>query len=282
MHANEKEVGTDRETILPEGQRTETRALPQATPRLLRALRTGLRLFWDRLGLILALNMTWALGVSLVLAVAHWLPGTWPWPLRLLLLGVVGVSAVAWPASGIYYCVHLACARQEVGYDALWKGMARFRGPALQLGTIQCFMVTLFAANFWFYTRLGQGIGLIATLVCLYAFLFWLQMSALHFPLLIAQETGVFDEPGRMAKRGALAVVRRAFFLALGNPFYTLGLLGCIAGVTLVLFLTAVPFVLLWVGLVAALTTQAVRALLVSYGILPQEAQEEPVPDEKF
>jgi len=105
---------------------------------------------------------------------------------------------------------------------------------------------------------------------------------ALHYPLLVAQEAGVFDEPVRRARRGALPVLRRAFFLALGRPFYTLGLLFIAALATLPFAATGVLLALLWAGGVALLTTHVTRLLLIQYGVLPPPPVEKAIPDEQF
>ena len=139
------------------------------------------------------------------------------------------------------------------------------------------------SVNLWFYGRLGHVAGTVAMLLCLYLLLFWGMMALSHFPLLIAQEAGVFDEPGRMARRGTLAVLRRAFFLTLGRPFYAFGLLVLVVPLAVLTGLTGVLFALLLPGLLALLTTHSTRALLVQFGVLhPPPPPEAVVPDEKF
>lgn len=245
-------------------------------------MREGLRLVWDRLGLILALSLTWTLLFSLPLTLAQRLPASLP-PLArngaLLLAAALILSA---PTAGMFLVAHRVCERDEVAYTDLWRGAARLFAPATRLGLLHAAVIILFPINLWFYLSVRSPLGVLASLACLYALLLWLMMTVTHFPLLVAQETGVFDEPDRPAKRGVRAVLRRSLYLALGEPFWQLGLLAALAVITALLFVTVALPPLLWPGTLAVLTTQAARALLVKYGILPAPPIEEAVPDEQF
>ncbi|HZT40692.1 MAG TPA: carbohydrate kinase family protein [Chthonomonadaceae bacterium] len=260
--------------------------------RLGRALLSALRLAWDRIGLVIAMSLMWALLLCLPLAVGRLLPALLPPPARDAITALVAALLLSAPAAGIFQVAHLLCSQDEVSYLDLWRGAWRLFGPATRLGLIHLVVSGLFAVNLWFYLQLGHAIGIAATIFCLYALLFWGMMAAYHLPVLVAQETGVFDTPERRARRGAVSVLRRAFFLALGDPFYTLGLLAAlllIVALTLaalllrfpaLLAVIAVLWVLLWPSVAALLATQATRALLVKYGVLPLPSAESPVPDE--
>jgi hypothetical protein len=245
-------------------------------------MRWGVREAWDRLGSVLGVSLTWMLLLTVPLAVGRALPPAWPGTVRAGIVILMMALILSAPAAGAFTVAHLACAREEVSYLDFWRGAGRLFGPATCLGLLHTAVRSVFAVNLWFYVSLGHGFGVAATLVCLYALLFWEMMAIYHFPLLVAQEAGVFDEPGRRAKRGVLAVLRRAFYLALGDSLFTVGLLAVVLTVTVLYALTAVLPALLWLGTVAFLTTQATRALLVKYGILPPPMTEGPVPEDGF
>ncbi|HLV79954.1 MAG TPA: hypothetical protein VKT32_06705 [Chthonomonadaceae bacterium] len=280
---------TDRQSAMPPEKRA---ALPPA--RLGGALVTALRLVWDRIGLMMAVSLTWALLLCLPLAIGPLLPAGLSPPARAALMALAAALILSAPAAGIFRVAQQLCSHDEVSYLDFWRGAWQLFGPATRLGLLHLAAAVLFAVNLWFYLRLGHLAGIAATLFCLYVLLFWGMMAVYHLPVLVAQEAGVFDTPERRARRGILSVLRRAFFLALGDPFYTLGLLvalSLIAGqsalalllrVPALLAFTAVLWVLLWPGVVALATMQATRALLVKYGVLPPPVTEAPVPDEQF
>lgn len=279
----------EREPATPPGKRTD---LPPA--RLGRALLSALRLAWDRIGLVMAVSLTWALLLSLLLALGRLLPAMLPLPARDLLMALMAALLLCAPAAAIFWVSHMICSHDEVSYLDFWRGILPFFGPATRLGLVHLAVSVLFAVNIWFYLRLGHAIGIAASVLCLYALLFWGMMAVYHLPVLVAQESGVFDTPERQARRGIVSVLRRAFFLTLGDPFYTLGLLAAVLLIPVLTVLAlllrfpallaviAVLWVLLWPGVVALLTTQATRTLLVKYGVLPPPSAEAPVPDEQF
>ncbi|HZO91283.1 MAG TPA: hypothetical protein VFB38_23370 [Chthonomonadaceae bacterium] len=249
--------------------------------RLGRALKAGLREAWDRLGLVIAISLTWAL-----LWFPPLIPGRLPAPLppvvRLALMALIAVLTLSAPMAGAFHVAHLAASHEEVAYGDFWRGAWRMYGPATRLGLIHLLVWSVGLTNLWFYLNIGHLIGSVAALFCLYVLLFWAMMSVYHFPLLAAQEAGVFDEPGRQARRGAWAAIRRAFFLTMGAPLYTAGVLAVVIAVTALLFATVALALILWLGVFSLVTTYPTRALLVQFGVLPPPPPEEPVPDEHF
>jgi uncharacterized membrane protein YesL len=258
----------------------QTAAPPPA--RLGRALRAGFRLAWDRLGLVLALSLTWSLLVFVPLTLWHLLPASLPILAREGLAALLAALTLSAPVAGAFLAAHLACVGEEVSYLDFWRGAKSLFGPATRLGLIHLVVWSVLAINLWFYLHVGHLLGGVAALLCLYVLLFWGLMAVYHFPLLVAQETGVFDEPDRCARRGALAVLRRAFYLALGSPFYSAGLLAVTLLLSAVLLGTVALSPLLWLGLIALITTQATHTLLIQYSVLPPPPTGEAVPDGQF
>jgi uncharacterized membrane protein YesL len=229
----------------------------------------------------MALSLTFALLLCVPVTVAGLLPAL-PILVRNGLVLAVAALVFSAPMAGAFFVAHLVSTYDEVSYADMWRGAKRMFGPATRLGLIQCGVLSVLAVNLWFYANVGHLIGGVAALLCLYALLAWGMMAVYHFPLLVAQEAGLFDEPNRRARRGARAVLRRAFFLAFGSPLFSAGLLAIALAFSALVVATVALIPLLWLGVVAMLTTQATRALLVQYGVLPSPVQEEAVPDEKF
>ena len=92
------------------------------------------------------------------------------------------------------------------------------------------------------------------------------------------------DEPeqGKQAKRGAFAVVRRSFYLALGSPAYTLACLLGVLLLTLLMGVTGVLFISVWAGMIAFITTISTRELLIKYEVIPAPISLPVVPDSEF
>lgn len=280
MHRDDSASAKTPNAAREKDRSSDTDRLPPA--RLLPALRDGIRQTWDRLGLVMAVTATWTALLLIPLSVASLLPASVPLPARYAILLLVTALIGSVPTAGAFAVAQRIAERREAAYADFWREGFRHLGPALRLSLIQQAGLALFAVNFWFYLAMGGMAGRIASILCLYLFVFFLMMCLYHWPLLIAQESGVFDEPDRRAKRGAWAVLRRAFFLALGRPFYALGLLIALLLVSALLFATLALPALLWIGSIAMLATYATRALLVQYEVLPAPQIEEPVPDEKF
>jgi hypothetical protein len=250
--------------------------------RLGSALRSGLRAVWDRLGLVIAMSLTWSVLASFSLTLGRLLPASLPTLLRLGITALIAVAVLAAPTAGVFTVAYLISAREEASYIDFWRGGITLLGPAVRLALIQLAVLIMFVVNLWFYVPMGHTIGSTALVIGLYAFVFWSLMAVYHWPLLVAQERGLFDAPEHRARRGAVAVLRRAFFLVLGSPGFSLGLLLALAILSALLFATLALPALLWIGAVGLLSTQALRALLVRYEVLPPPVVEAPIPDEKF
>ena len=238
---------------------------------------------WDKLGLVVGVSLTWALLLAGAFSLERLVPHSVPLLFHLLLLGGLLILLLPLLMAGTFFVSHLVAVRDEVTYADFWRGAVRFYVSSFLLTLCHFAVEGVLGLNAWFYGRMGHVGGIAIMLVCLYGLLFWSMMAAAHFPLLIAQEVGIFDEPEKQAKRGIFAVLRRAFYLTLGRPFYALGLLAACGLIAVVFSVTGVLFVLAGPGLLGLLTTNGVRALLVQFGVVPPPPVAEPVvPDEKF
>lgn len=249
--------------------------------RLAAILVTAAASLWDRLGLVLAASVTWTALVSLPLSADRWIPLGAPPLSHLLVLCLVPLFA-ALPTAGVFSLAKRIASREEAAYVHLWlDGAARF-APSLMLTLAQSAIAVILGTATMFYAHIAGWIGRVGVVLSLYGVLLWAMMLIYQWPALIAQESGLFDEAGKRAGRGAFAAIRRSFYLALGRPLYTLGLLAILLVLSLVMAVTIVLPALLWIASVAILATTATRGLLVQYGVLPAPIRAEPVPDLQF
>jgi hypothetical protein len=239
------------------------------------------RAAWDRIGLVLAVSLTWAFVLSLPLSVERWLPRHVAPAFHLLALLLIPVVA-ALPTAGAFSIAHRIAAHEEAFYSHLWQDGCQMIGPAIRLILIQTIVAGVLLTACGFYLHMPWWIARAALMVSGYALLLWAMMLIFQWPALIAQEKGLFDEPGHLAKRGAFAAVRRSFYLALGSPFLTVALLAVLLILSLLMAATIVLPALLWSGTCAIVSTYATRALLIQFRVLQPPSQETPVPDELF
>ncbi len=247
---------------------TDSRSLPSAS--LGRSLVIAIRLSWDRLGMVLAVSLLGVVVSLLGLSVGLLLPAVIPVPVKSLCVAVCWVLLFAPLTAGAFAVADRAADHREITPLHLWEGARRFGGVAIRLGLIHLFVALVAATNAFFYVNLGGAFGAAALTLSIGLVAFWTMMALYQGPLLIAQETGVFDTAASRAKRGAKAVIRRSFFLALGEPLFSLGLLAATLIWSALAFLTAVGAALLWLGTLCLLTTLPTRALLRRYAILPE------------
>ena len=171
---------------------------------------------------------------------------------------------------------------EEASYTHLWQEGAALFGPAIRLMLLQMAAIAVLVTACLFYAGWHSWIGRIGALASGYALLLWAMMLLYQWPLLIAQEKGAFDEPDRRARRGAFAVIRRSFYMALGTPFFTAALLVILLLGSALMAATVVLPPLLWIGIAAIATTGACRAVLIQFGVLPSPVREEPIADLQF
>ena len=265
-------------TIIP--MNTPSEILPSVG--LLFALKRAARALWDRLGLTIGLSLTWSLLMLIALNVAHTLPlGSRTVPAALL--APLLVTLLMAPATaGIYAVVWRLLASEPAAYADFWQAARQSAGLAVRLGLLNVAVVGILSFSLWFYAHTHGAAGIAAAFLSFDVLVLWGIMAVLHFPLLAAQEAGVFDTPEHQAKRGLWAVLRRAFFLALGRPGQAFGLLV----VTLLLTALVLPLnglnVILWPGIIAFVTASGTRSLLMQFAVIPLPQSEDIVPDEAF
>lgn len=241
---------------------------PPPKVNLFRELKAAFLAIWSNLGLVILMSVTWALFVSFPLSLAYWMPRSLPAVIRYLPLILMPIFG-AIPAVGAAVIAQEIASLREATFAVFWREGWRLKALSIRLSLLHWATAAALTFSFWFYLRISHWSGRVALLICFYASLFWLMMTVYHYPLLAAQESGVFDEPDRKAKRGVVAVIRRSFYLVVGSPLYSFGLLSFLALFAALSLFTAVSPILLWGGVFALFSCFPVRALLVQYGILP-------------
>ncbi len=264
-------------TIPQDEQNTRLRPL-----RPLRAVKMAIRLGWDHIGLWMIVGFTLFSLLSVPLMVwqfGHLFP-----PLLLVFICALIVALGFGPLlAGAHTIAWDIGDHRETGWLDLWRGARELMIPAALLGLIHMVVLIVGTVALWFYLRQHSFISVIATLVCIYCLGTWVVLAPLQMPLLVMQERGVFDEPERRARRGAVAVIRRSFFVALGAPAATCALLIANVGILTFSVLTVITLPLFTVGMLAMLNDQVVRALLVRFCVLPPPPDpQKAVEDEKF
>ena len=250
----------------PSGEEPRENPLPKA--RLGVALIAAIKAAWDKLGLMILMSVTWAVLVSLPLSLVRWLPHSYPQVLRYTLLIFIPIFGAV-PSAGSAFIAQEIAAFREVSYTIYLQKGWELRWQSMRLSLIHWSVNAAIGFTSWFYLRASHWSGKIGLLFCLYFAFFWCMMAIYHYPILIAQEYGLFDEPERRAKRGVGAVLRRCFFLAVGRPLFAIGLLLTLSLFVLTTLLTAVLPILLWSGFFSVLVTFPVRALLIQFDVLP-------------
>lgn len=241
-------------------------ALPPV--RLGRSLRAALRSIWDRLGTILLISLLGTAVVLLCLTPGLLLPAVLPALLRTLLVALITVVALS-PLLAAAFDIALRIAtHREIALVHVSQAVRQFGKVAIRLGLIHLCVGVLAASNLMFYLQVGGVAGRVVVLLCLYLLLFWMTMALYQGALLVLQESGAFDEPGKPAKRGAKAVIRRSFYLVVGEPLFSIGLLLATLLWSALTLLTAVGAVMLWIGGACVLTTTPTLALLGKYGVI--------------
>ena len=132
-----------------------------------------------------------------------------------------------------------------------------------------CFVVSLvitsvLAANVYFYAAFGEGWVRLASIVWLYATVFWLSLHLYLAPLLVhVQQPRLLD------------LYRRAAFVALGHPGYSVLLLLLVLLLALLSVIFLPAYVILGTAFVSLVQAHALREIRRRHGDLVIEAEEE-------
>ena len=234
------------------------------------------RAIWDKLGLVISMSVTWALCVLAPLSIVRWAPHSVSPVVRYAFLILIPIFGAVPAAGSGYIAQEIACFR-EVSYESFLREGWRLRWESLRLSFVHWIFFLVMGVTIWFYLHISHWSGRIGLLFCFYFSICWCLMSVCHFPIMVAQETGAFDEPGRRAKRGTFAVIRRSFFLLLGRPLFVLGLFSVLALFTTITLVTAILPILLWSGCFSFLTAFPIHALLIQFDVIRPPEKESAV-----
>lgn len=236
--------------------------------RLGRSLRTALRSIWDRLGVVLLISLIGTAVLLLGLTPGLVLPSALPFFLRTAVIALITV-VLSSPLLAVAFDIAVRIfTHREVTPSLFRAGVRQFGSVAIRLGLLHLCVLVIAALNITFYLQLSGSAGKAVVLLCIYLVVFWGAMALYQGPLLVLQESGAFDEPDRPARRGAKAVIRRSFFLVIGEPLFSIGFLVAVLLWTALTMVTAVGAAMLWLGGACLLTTAPTLALLAKYGVI--------------
>ena len=236
-------------------------------PRIRQACRLALHDGWDRLGLLIAVSLTFLSFLCLPAAVGYWVHKPVWLKIALLFLFSTPLPALFTGACSQFH-------KMESGEEASWTGFLHdsviLFFPAVRLSIIHAAVDTSLGVNLVFYLSFLQKDPLVLLFIILWGYisLLWTLMSLYLFPLLALQEYGGFDEPDRAAKRGVLAAYRRAFYLAIGSIPYSIGALIASLFIILICLISKALIALLLIGALSLQLTIAARVQLAGYGIV--------------
>lgn len=254
-------------------------SLPPA--RLGRSVRLALRSIWDRLGVILLISLIGTAVLLLSLTPGLVMPSALPFLVRTAVVELLLV-VLSSPLLAVAFDIAIRIFMHREILPALFaQGVRQYGSVSIRLGLIHLCVGVVGALNVTFYLQLSGAVGRVAVLLCTYLLVFWCTMALYQGPLLVLQESGAFDEPERPAKRGAKAILRRSFFLVVGEPLFSIGLLVAALIWTALTMLTAVGAAMLWLGGACLLTTAPTLALLAKYGVIDPVVSEDAPPQKE-
>jgi len=274
---NDTQRSDDRDA--PEEKGPLQTSLPPS--RLGRSLRLALRSIWDRLGAVLLISLIGTGVLLLSLTPGLVMPSALPFLLRTTVIALIFVLLSA-PLLAVAFDIAIRIfTHREITPALFSQGVRQYGSVSIRLGLIHLFVGIVAALNLTFYLQLSGAAGRAVVLLCIYLVVFWCTMALYQGPLLVLQESGAFDEPERAAKRGAKAVIRRSFFLVIGEPLFSIGLLAAALLWSTLALLTAVGAAMLWLGGACLLTTAPTLALLAKYGVIDSVVSEDAPPQKE-
>ncbi len=203
------------------------------------ALRLSLRLLFHRIGVLLAGNVLWIL---------------------------VSLPLITLPAAtgALFYLVHRVVLEERdldphpTRVSDFWAGFRMCGWRATWLGLLDFAALIVLVISLWFY--LGNSVEVLRYLAgpTLIIFIVWLAMQLYLFPLLI-----VYPE------ESIGAIIRRAFFLVLGNPLDSLMLVIWLLLLTAISIALAGPALLLLFSTLALIQTMILRLIRIARDEIP-------------
>jgi uncharacterized membrane protein YesL len=135
---------------------------------------------------------------------------------------------------------------------------------ALRCFAISLVITSVLVANVFFYVAFGEGWVRLASIVWLYATVFWLSLHLYLVPLLV-----------HVQQPRTLDLYRRAAFVALGHPGYSVLLLLLLLALALLSVVFLPAYVILGTAFVSLVQAHALREIRRRHGDLLVEAEEE-------
>ncbi|MBI2843497.1 MAG: hypothetical protein HYX78_08865 [Armatimonadetes bacterium] len=233
-------------------------------------MKIGIADAWDRLGLVVASSLIWALVVLVPVAVAAELAKKQPsaalWITIISLAAAVLLGAPL--LAGIFRMAYKIVYREDPGLEDLAAGFRELSRSAISLALLNVAVVGVLTVDALFLLGVigpfkGGPVLALAGILCIYLLLGWTAAAIYQLPALAAQRP--------MGQReGAIAAIKKSFLLAAHNPAFTIGLFVVILGLGILCAVSVLGMLVLYVGLVSVILTRALRELYIRYGIVEE------------
>ena len=134
---------------------------------------------------------------------------------------------------------------------------------ALRCSLLSLVVTVALVANVYFYGAVSSGWLRFASILWLYATLFWLSLHIYLVPMLL-----------HVAEPRLIDLYRRAAFIALGHPAYTISLLLALLGIGLLTVIFLPAYVLVGPAFISIAQAHALREIRRRHGDLLPESEE--------
>jgi uncharacterized membrane protein YesL len=213
----------------------------------------SLKAFWEELFTLVLANLLWFAAAFGPLALA--LSLTWVAPPEVVWVGIVASLVTAPPATaGLNLLANEVAHGRSAPLSLFWQGFREYFGPALGVGLLNLFLLTVIVSNYLFYGRFsGRWVPWVQGAWAAVGLL-WTALQLYLYPFLMEQTS-----------RSALLPFRNALFLTLATPLLT-GTALVLAALTLALSVgLALPFLAGGVSLLALYANKVTLAKLVDF-----------------
>jgi uncharacterized membrane protein YesL len=159
---------------------------------------------------------------------------------------------------------HVAAGPDVPRFAAVTQSLKRHWRLALRCSLVSLVVTAILVANVFFYAAFGEGWVRLASIVWVYATLFWLSLHIYLVPLLV-----------HVAEPRALDLYRRSMFIALGHPGYSILLLILLLALAFVSVVFLPVYLLIGTAFVSLAQAHALREIRRRHGDLVAEVEEE-------
>jgi hypothetical protein len=162
---------------------------------------------------------------------------------------------------GFYYAINVLIETGEnVGIKGVLLGTKKYFWKGLGWGVVNWVVFILAAINFYFYENLDNDFGFFIEFFVIILFVVWIITQYFALPVFFVQEN-----------KSIFLAMRNGFFLAMGSPFFSLGILVLTAVLLALCIWLVIPIFIGVPGLIMMLGTRAAYHRLETLGLVKEE-----------